>query len=190
MEIFPELRLVWLNGFLYIVPLMLVRYGVPPLIRRRAREKLFFVPPVHGRAERSALGIYFPAILFLLFTPLLFPLRFASPLFEGATLLYLVGLFFQLCSVVNFSAREGFTYRGIYRISRNPMYLGYGLSFIGIALAIGSGIHLVVVAVYQIAVHFIVLSEERWCRRTFGRPYLEYCRRVPRYLLRGGRGLQ
>ena len=75
--------------------------------------------------------------------------------------------------------------RGLYRYSRNPMYLGV-LTFIlgwaalyaapplvGYALLVGTGFHL-----------FVVLYEERHLRQLFGREYEAYCATAGRWLPR------
>ncbi|MGD1213026.1 MAG: isoprenylcysteine carboxylmethyltransferase family protein [Candidatus Acidiferrales bacterium] len=72
---------------------------------------------------------------------------------------------------------------GLYRVVRNPMYVGVGT----ILLAEAVGFHSVDLAVYLIiwalCVHLFVLSyEEPTLRRKFGASYEDYCRRVPRWL--------
>ena len=72
---------------------------------------------------------------------------------------------------------------GLYRVSRNPMYLAVLTILIGWAVAFGSvglGIYAVIVA---IAVHLRVVSyEERWLARTFPDEWVAYRARVPRWL--------
>lgn len=82
-----------------------------------------------------------------------------------------------------------FVSRGLYRISRNPIYVGAVLILIGEAIALAS----VVLVVYAVLMwwlfHFIVvLYEEPTLREKFGAAYEEYCRRVPRWIphRRGG----
>jgi len=72
---------------------------------------------------------------------------------------------------------------GLYRIMRNPMYVGAGT----ILLAEAVGFHSVELAVYVIiwalCVHlFVLFYEEPTLRRKFGASYEDYCRRVPRWL--------
>jgi protein-S-isoprenylcysteine O-methyltransferase Ste14 len=63
------------------------------------------------------------------------------------------------------------------------MYLGMTLILVGIALALGSLTPWLVIPVFiwQITVRFIA-AEERKLEATFGNSYLEYKRRVRRWL--------
>jgi protein-S-isoprenylcysteine O-methyltransferase Ste14 len=72
--------------------------------------------------------------------------------------------------------------RGLFRYSRNPMYLGiYGTLFASILYTMNPIILLV--GVFVAAVHHrIVLAEEACLRKTFGEEYVDYCRRVGRYI--------
>ena len=72
--------------------------------------------------------------------------------------------------MVNFSFPDetGFNRRGLYRFSRNPMYVAYFICFAGMAFLTRSGILLGLVILFQISAHWIILAEERWCIRKFG----------------------
>jgi protein-S-isoprenylcysteine O-methyltransferase Ste14 len=71
---------------------------------------------------------------------------------------------------------------GIYRVSRNPMYVGFDALTLAAMLALRSPIVLVL-GVYSILVyHLIILGEERFLVAAFGAPYAEYSGRVRRYL--------
>lgn len=71
---------------------------------------------------------------------------------------------------------------GIYRRSRNPQYFGYGLMFLGAAMASGSGLSFVFVCVFAAMVHAgITLVEEPHLERVFGSSYVEYRNQVRRY---------
>lgn len=74
------------------------------------------------------------------------------------------------------------TFTGPYKWSRNPQYVGYLLFLLGFALNDWSGWSLVVLALVAVSLHLLVLIEEEHLRRTFGEPYAEFCRSVPRYL--------
>lgn len=72
--------------------------------------------------------------------------------------------------------------QGIYRRSRNPQYFGYGLMFLGAALAGGSGLALVFALAFAGFIHLYIRHvEEPHLSRIFGGAYTEYCKRVGRY---------
>jgi protein-S-isoprenylcysteine O-methyltransferase Ste14 len=71
---------------------------------------------------------------------------------------------------------------GLFRVSRNPMYVGVYATLLAAVLYTLNPI-LLVVAVFVTAVHHrIVLAEEDHLRTAFGDAYTAYCRRVRRYL--------
>jgi len=78
--------------------------------------------------------------------------------------------------------------KGLYRFTRNPMYVGVASVIFGQALYYGSRS----VAVYGCCVVlafnlFVFFYEEPTLRRLFGAQYDEYCAKVPRWVLRLGR---
>ena len=82
------------------------------------------------------------------------------------------------------SAKEstGLKQTGLYRFSRNPMYVGVYATLCAAVLGTLNPI-LLLVAVYVIAVHHrIVLAEEVQLRQVFGEEYRTYSTRVRRYI--------
>lgn len=73
---------------------------------------------------------------------------------------------------------------GLYRHSRNPMYVAVTLMLMGWSLSFASaGLALYAVCVI-VAFHLrVVFGEEPWLARTFGAQWEEYKSRVPRWLL-------
>lgn len=75
--------------------------------------------------------------------------------------------------------------RGLYRITRNPMYVGVLTTILAWALWFAAPRLLVYAALvagcFQL---FVVLYEEPHLRRTFGGAYDDYCERVARWLPR------
>lgn len=71
---------------------------------------------------------------------------------------------------------------GVYRFSRNPMYLGVYATVLASVLYTLNPVVLLL-AVFVIAVHHkIVLAEEEHMRKVFGQEYVDYSRRVRRYI--------
>lgn len=53
---------------------------------------------------------------------------------------------------------------GLYRFSRNPMYVSYFVYFAGCVLLTRSRLLAALVLLFQLSEHWIILAEERWCR--------------------------
>jgi protein-S-isoprenylcysteine O-methyltransferase Ste14 len=71
---------------------------------------------------------------------------------------------------------------GIYRFSRNPMYLGVSMTIIAACLFTLNPV-VMLLGIFIIAVHHaIALAEEKHLRKLFGKKYTEYCRYAGRYL--------
>jgi protein-S-isoprenylcysteine O-methyltransferase Ste14 len=76
---------------------------------------------------------------------------------------------------------------GFYRYVRNPMYLGFGVGWIGLWVVFGRA-DLLAIAVACVAalgvVLFVLFYEEPHLRKIFGADYEEYCSNVRRWLPR------
>jgi protein-S-isoprenylcysteine O-methyltransferase Ste14 len=75
--------------------------------------------------------------------------------------------------------------RGLYRYSRNPMYVGVLTVIFGWAVLYRSA----AITLYGLIValcfySFVVFGEEPRLRKRFGNDYEQYCAEVPRWLLR------
>ncbi|MEO8309389.1 MAG: isoprenylcysteine carboxylmethyltransferase family protein, partial [Pseudomonadota bacterium] len=70
-----------------------------------------------------------------------------------------------------------------FSISRNPMYLGLTITYIGLSLALGRVWPLVLLLVPVLLMNAVVIPfEEARMRETFGADYLAYSRRVRRWV--------
>ena len=76
-----------------------------------------------------------------------------------------------------------FIAKGIYQYSRNPMYITILLTFFGGWLFFGHFLLLIYVLLALLAVNLIVIyKEEPELKKIFGKEYLNYCQKVPRWL--------
>ncbi len=74
---------------------------------------------------------------------------------------------------------------GLYRFTRNPMYVGITLILLGEAIFFSSGVlYFYAAAVFVGFNAFIIFYEEPALRRLFGESYVRYCAEVPRWLLK------
>ena len=72
---------------------------------------------------------------------------------------------------------------GPYRISRNPMYVGLTLVYIGLSLLTRMAWPLVLLPIVLAALYvFVIRREERYLRAAFGEEYRMYQQRVRRWI--------
>jgi protein-S-isoprenylcysteine O-methyltransferase Ste14 len=72
---------------------------------------------------------------------------------------------------------------GVYRLSRNPMYLGFELILIGLALLLGSLTPLAVVILFPALMESVFIrAEEQMLARQFGQRWIEYNEEVRRWI--------
>ncbi|WP_349671874.1 isoprenylcysteine carboxylmethyltransferase family protein [Lacrimispora sp.] len=72
---------------------------------------------------------------------------------------------------------------GIYRISRNPAFLGFDLFYIGFGLAFSNPVQLMFILLCVVVLHLQILEEERFLPTAFGIAYEEYKQVTARYFL-------
>jgi len=72
---------------------------------------------------------------------------------------------------------------GIYRWSRNPQFLGFYLALLGMSLLGRSGYAVLLTGIAILYCHYyIVKAEEPYLERIFGKEYVAYKSKTPRYL--------
>ena len=72
---------------------------------------------------------------------------------------------------------------GPYRITRNPIYIGFTLAYFGLAIVLTSmWVLLLLIPVLAVLQHGVVFREEAYLERRFGDAYRKYKAHVPRWL--------
>jgi protein-S-isoprenylcysteine O-methyltransferase Ste14 len=136
----------------------------------------------------------------LVILPVWFAVLFSRPVIPGGFLidlllqgigwlLFLAGIDLRLWATLYVGGRKGNTIvtDGPYSLCRNPLYIGsfligFSAVFFFKSLTLAAGLGLATLIYTATA----VLAEERYLRDRHGETYLEYCRRVPRFLPRPG----
>lgn len=71
---------------------------------------------------------------------------------------------------------------GMFRFSRNPIYVCFDSFFIGLFLVHRNIAIVVAIIAFTLLIHRQILREEKFLRSHYGAEYEEYCRNVRRYL--------
>jgi protein-S-isoprenylcysteine O-methyltransferase Ste14 len=116
---------------------------------------------------------------------------FPTGLKIAGTIILILGIFLVFTSVLTLMfygmglpgilLSEKLAARGLYTFTRNPMSLGFYVMIISIALLRGSIFFILWFLIVVIPTHicFLKCYEERELGSRFGRPYIEYKKRVP-----------
>lgn len=106
------------------------------------------------------------------------------PLLWPAVVIVAFGEFLQLWAAANLNKNAFVAHTGPYVLMRNPMYAGRFFVILGCLLLVGHHLYVIpaFVALYVIYVQSRVLREEDRLRADLGEPYIDYCRRVNRWL--------
>ena len=172
-----------MNSAFLLVPLFLMRYGLLYWLNREALPRAAHFPPMQG-VEKTMYGVYQAATLALVVCMFFLRVEGDAPWFAAGMAVYAAGVVLFFLSVLSFAKPGGGgVHQGLlYRFSRNPMYVAYFVYFLGCALLTRSAVLLALLVAFQIAAHWIIRAEERWCTATFGEEYVRYAQRVRRYL--------
>jgi protein-S-isoprenylcysteine O-methyltransferase Ste14 len=160
--------------------------------------------PRHSGARKGEvpnLGVFRPPLIYLasIVVGLAFQWMWPRPLLSGVALgplgvaLVVVSILVLGASVRRFRAagtpvpaRKPTTTivrTGPYRFSRNPIYLGFSLLHLGIAMWVNSWWLVATLAAAVAIIHYVVIpEEERYLEAKFGTAYLDYKVSVRRWL--------
>jgi len=186
MQLIPSFRASLLSGglFLFAYFLGLVTHVLlfPPDKRRK-----LFSEPTYNKKDRRRWIIVLGRMAAITLVVIMFfsPLKLETIFFLIGLGIYLVGYALVMVSLVHYrrAPTDRMVTNGLYRVSRNPQWLGLVLVFTGTSVAVAGWLHVVLLALFVTAYHFQILLEEKICLRLYGEEYRAYMRAVPRYIL-------
>ena len=185
MRLLPVFGLSVFNGWLLLLAYFLgLTFNVltfPP----EKRKKLFLEPSYPRGDWRGVILLVGRVAAISFVASMIFtPLRTDSLFLYVGLVTYLFGFSVVMLSLFEYRSAEVDrpVTSGIYRVSRNPQWIGLVLVFVGTAIAVATWLQFALLAVLVIAYHFQILLEERVCLRSYGEDYAAYMKQVPRYL--------
>lgn len=138
----------------------------------RARQKIAV-----GLSRFLWLGL----VVYAVFVPL--QLR-AWRSFVGLTMI-VVGLACYEVSLLNYASTPVSepVVKGLYRLSRNPIYVSDFFFWLGVGVFAGSWVVVIVKLFGRIVSHYQIIQEEAYCLERYGDAYRHYMEKVPRYAI-------
>jgi protein-S-isoprenylcysteine O-methyltransferase Ste14 len=153
------------------------------LIDKEVLKKLGADRPLSDKEKRllNAYSVlFFATVAYSIFLPL----ELGTVWFYAGFVIYLLGVIIETIAMLNFftTAVDKPVNKGIYCFSRNPMYFGMFLIFLGTGIASVSLIFLLLTVIFIILSHIVVVYEERFCLQKYGDAYQDYLNRIPRWI--------
>ncbi|TET31108.1 MAG: hypothetical protein E3J69_10510 [Anaerolineales bacterium] len=184
MELAPEINLGILNGWVLLVFFYAV-FGILLLSFPKDVVTRLYDRTAWSKRQKtlSAIGKLFILSWFALV--ILTPLNIGHVVFVLGGVIYLLGLLGFVLSLLNFkdTPLDQPVTKGLYRVSRNPQQVSILLSYLGISIAIGSWLAVILITIGAFMSHIRVIAEERSCLQQYGVSYRQYLEQVPRYFL-------
>ena len=174
------------NLWILFIPAYAIMW-IAMIIVNKGREQPIEDPELTNKSDNKQLLLGFAPQMLLIIASLFVPIAISQHLSLGLVL-FALGFFTSTMSILSFNySAEGLNEKGIYKFSRNPMYLGsfimiVGLNLTGQTFSSGGIVFVISSLVWCICTHLFVLKEEKFLENKYGNSYLEYKIKVRRYL--------
>lgn len=176
---------------LFIFTGFIVSFNFSQRLRRKKRLGEFPIRPLLFVAGKLSMGIswgfLFVQAAGMQLTPFPIPeaLEYVSAVLLLLGIAFAISAFLHLGSDSRFGVSDdsgGLRTTGIYRVSRNPMYLGFYLVTLASLVSVPQPVNICCALVGIYVHHRIVLAEECFLLKEHGASYEAYRRRVRRYI--------
>jgi len=192
MSLIPEFELGLWNAWILSLLMFLFIMGLSPLVIRlffgssksQESSKRHSAKPKLSEREKKLDYLSTMTLLALLGYSVFLPLERDTGWFYAGFFVYVMSMIFGFIATINFALAplDKPATKGVYAISRNPMYFSMFLMFVGIGLACASWLFLLLTMIWLILADRGVFAEERLCLETYGDSYREYMNRTPRWI--------
>ena len=178
----PAFELGLWNAWILVIPMLIIFFfDVRATAARESGKSGDF--QLTRREKQIMNAVFVPMIVSFVYAVFL-PLQLGTAWLYGGLLTYLFGIGFTVVALLNFVTHPKDTVitNGLYRFSRNPMYVGMLLMQAGLGIACASWLYLFLTGVLAIMLNAVSPAEERYCFYRFGDAYREYMNNTPRWL--------
>ena len=181
MALTPEFELGLWNAWIFILPIIIISIFGSKILGKREHEEDSSVT----KKAKTAGNLYFPIMLLSYAYSIFLPLKLDTIWFVVGLLIYLPVVFFLVIGLLNLATTpvNELVTRGVYGISRHPLYFGEVLVGISIGIACLSWVFLLLATAKFLLIHYYVVgAEEPFLIEKYGDTYREYMNRTPRWI--------
>jgi protein-S-isoprenylcysteine O-methyltransferase Ste14 len=180
-SLIPAFELGLWNAWIFILPMIIISILGSKILGKRGAEEVSSLT----KRVKTANSLYFLILVLLYAYSIFLPLELNTVWFYAGVLIYLLGVLVVILSLLSFhtTPADKLVTKGVYRISRNPGYVGDFLVNTSVGIACLSWVFLLVaIAFFLLLRYYVVVVEEPFLIEKYGDTYKEYMNRTPRWI--------
>ena len=180
-SLIPAFELGLWNAWIFVLPMIVISILGSKILGKRGSEEVSNLT----KRVKTANSLYLLILVLLYAYSIFLPLKLNTVWFYAGLFIYLLGVLVVILSLLSFhtTSADKMVTKGVFRISRNPGYVGDFLVNISIGIACLSWIFLLVgVAFFLLLRYYVIVVEEPFLTKKYGDTYKEYMNRTPRWI--------
>ena len=187
MSFIPALEIGLWNAWIFMVILYAAAF-VPFSIDSKKVDKRIEGEPTGSEQKKVSriVNVITHVIImpFTLIISIFVPINIGTWWFYAGLIIYLLGLVMVLLFSISFATAplEEPLSKGVFAISRHPLYLGFFLANVGIGIACASWVFLLCALVWIVSWQYEADEEEHILLEKYGDAYRQYMDRTPRWI--------
>ena len=182
MSLIPAFELGLWNAWILVIPILIIMFSDmrATSIRESGKAGDF---QLTRKENRLTYAVFIPMVVSFVYAVFL-PLQLSTIWLYSGLIVYLFGVFFTIVAIRNFatSPKDKVITKGLYRFTRNPMYVGMVLLQFGVGISCSSWLYLLLTVVLMILLIANSSAEERYCLYRYGENYKKYMNGTPRWI--------
>lgn len=181
MSLIPDFEIGLWNAWILVIPMLIIFFfDVRVTAARESGKSGDF--QLTRKENRIVNAVFLPMVVSFVYAVFL-PLQLGTTWLISGLLVFTFGIVFTIVALLNFaSPKDKVITKGLYRFSRNPMYVGLLLLQIGLGIACASWVYLLLTVVLMILLNANSSAEERYCLYRYGDDYQKYMNSTPRWI--------
>ena len=183
MSLIPEFEIGLWNAWILMAWYVVV--SISFMLNKKVKKRGNVSDLKYNKTEKFFLWyigyiVWITLILYSIFLPL----KLGTLWFYTGAPVCLIGLVIYTIAYINFATThvEKPVTKGMYKITRHPLYLAHDFIFIGISMACTSWLFLLLSLIFIIGQYISVPHEEHLCLKKYGNEYREYMKRTPKHV--------
>ncbi|MFZ2055181.1 MAG: isoprenylcysteine carboxylmethyltransferase family protein [Candidatus Aminicenantales bacterium] len=173
----------WILQVLFFLTMFIPDFFLDKEERKRSK-RMSQIAPFKKTRKILALSTHVIIMPFVFFYSIFLPLKIGTPWLYSGLAIFAVALVISIATIFNAAStlEDRPVTKGIYRISRHPIYLSGFLMYTGMGIACASWVVLLCAVLWIVIWSILVPDEERFLIEKYGDSYREYSMETARWI--------